>query len=138
MPQTDPATFVSPAPDDRCPCLSGLVFGECCGRLLTGEANAPTAVQLMRSRYTAFVTGDAGYLLATWHPSTRPAELDLDPSIRWLRLEVVRSERGGPLDRDGVVEFVAFFRHDGERGEQHEVSRFERSGGRWQYVNAVE
>jgi len=91
----------------------------------------------MRSRYSAFVVGDAGYLLATWHPSTRPADLDLDPTMRWYRLDVLRRERGGPLDHDGVVEFRAFFRHDGARGELHEVSSFVREGRRWLYVAAL-
>ncbi|MET0725475.1 MAG: YchJ family metal-binding protein, partial [Leifsonia sp.] len=53
--------------DDRCPCLSGEAYGSCCGRFHAG-AVAPTAVQLMRSRYSAFVVGDAAYLLDTWHP----------------------------------------------------------------------
>ncbi|WP_448004344.1 YchJ family protein [Agromyces bauzanensis] len=122
---------------DRCPCLSGERFGECCGRFLAGTADAPTAEQLMRSRYSAFVVGDSAYLLATWHPSTRPAELELDPALRWYRLDLVRRERGGPLDRDGVVEFRARYRHDGERGELHEVSTFVRQDGRWRYVAAA-
>ncbi len=133
-PPTD--EIVRPQPTDRCPCLSGEQFGECCGRFLTG-ADAPTAEQLMRSRYSAFVVGDTGYLLATWHPSTRPAELRLDPAMRWIRLDIVRRERGGPLDRDGVVEFRALYRRDGERGELHEVSTFVREGGRWRYVAAA-
>ncbi|MFE6966053.1 YchJ family protein [Agromyces sp. NPDC057679] len=137
MPEAVPARFPSPDPGERCPCLSGLTFGECCRRHLTGASPAPTAVQLMRSRYTAFATGDADYLLATWHPSTRPTGLELDPSIRWYRLDVLRAERGGPLDRDGIVEFAAFYRHEGERGEQHEVSRFERTHEGWRYVDAV-
>lgn len=122
---------------DRCPCLSGLTFGECCGPFLEGVTHAPTAVQLMRSRYAAFVVGDAAYLLATWHPSTRPPALELDPAMRWYRLDIVRRDRGGPLDRDGVVEFRAFYRLDGERGEQHEVSTFVREAGRWRYVAAL-
>ena len=129
--------FPSPSPTDRCPCLSGEVFGACCGRFLGGEADAPTAEQLMRSRYSAFVVGDAAYLLATWHPSTRPAELELDPAMRWFRLDVVRRERGGPLDRDGIVEFRVFHRYDGARDEQHEVSAFVREGRRWSYVGPV-
>ena len=88
-------------------------------------------------RLPAFVVGDAGYLLATWHPSTRPADLDLDPTMRWYRLDVLRRERGGPLDHDGVVEFRAFFRHDGARGELHEVSSFVREDRRWLYVAAL-
>lgn len=129
--------FPAPSPGDRCPCLSGEVFGACCGPFLAGEADAPTAVQLMRSRYTAFVVGDGAYLLATWHPSTRPDHLDLDPSMRWYRLDVLRRERGGPLDRDGLVEFRAFSRHGTDRGELHEVSTFAREGKRWRYVSAI-
>lgn len=127
----------APAGDDRCPCLSGDVFGSCCEPFLLARAEAPTAEQLMRSRYTAFVVGDADHLLRTWHPSTRPAELDLDPSIRWYRLDVLHRERGGPLDAEGVVEFRAYSRHEGARHEQHEVSRFIRERRRWWYVSGL-
>jgi len=132
-----PAAFPSPGPADRCPCHSGLSFGECCGPLLTGVATAPTAVQLMRSRYTAYVTGDVAYLLATWHPSTRPAVLELDPDLAWRSLEVIRTERGGPLDREGVVEFAARYAVGTERGVLHETSRFVRED-RWRYVDAID
>jgi len=134
---TPPTGFPSPLPNDRCPCLSGSPYGECCAPYLAGAAEAPTAVQLMRSRYTAYVVGDRSYLLATWHPSTRPTRLELDPAVRWYRLDVEHRERGGPLDGDGIVEFRAFYRHDGDRGEQHETSRFLREGGRWRYVDAA-
>ena len=77
---TPPTGFPSPLPNDRCPCLSGSPYGECCAPFLAGAADAPTAVQLMRSRYTAYVVGDRSYLLATWHPSTRPTRLELDPA----------------------------------------------------------
>ncbi|WP_430646672.1 YchJ family protein [Agromyces sp. GXS1127] len=128
--------FDTPAAADRCPCGSGNVHGECCGPLLGGGA-APTAVQLMRSRYTAFVVGDVAYLLATWHPSTRPDALELDPDVHWRSLEIIRTERGGPLDRDGVVEFAARYRVGAERGVQRETSRFVRTD-RWRYVDAVD
>lgn len=134
---TAPDAFPQPLPTERCPCLSGEAFSECCDRFLSGAADAPTAVQLMRSRYSAFVVGDTEYLLATWHPSTRPIVLELDPAIRWLRLDIIRREQGGPLDRDGIVEFRASYRRDGERGEQHEASSFVREGGRWRYVGAI-
>ena len=49
---------------------------------------APDAESLMRSRYTAFVQQRADYLLATWHASTRPAELDFEPGLKWLGLDV--------------------------------------------------
>ncbi len=91
----------------------------------------------MRSRYSAFVLLDAGYLLRTWYPGTRPAGLDLDPAVQWRRLDILSTTRGGPLDRDGVVEFAAHFRHDGERGVQHETSRFVREDRRWYYVDGT-
>ena len=80
--------------DDRCPCSSGEVYGACCGRFLgefvaSGTLTAPTPEQLMRSRFTAFATGNAAYLLASWHPSTRPATLELEDDIRWYRLDIL-------------------------------------------------
>lgn len=67
----------------------------------------------MRSRYSAFAVGDAEYLLRTWHPGSRPHSLELDSEQRWVRLDIVRTVRGDLLDVDGVVEFTAYFRHDG-------------------------
>lgn len=121
----------------NCPCLSGEHYAGCCGRFHRGEADAPTAEQLMRSRYSAFVVGDAGYLLRTWHPDTRPAGLELDPGMQWRRLDILSTSRGGPLDHEGVVEFAAHYRHDGERGVQREASRFVREGRRWYYLDGV-
>lgn len=89
----------------------------------------------MRSRFSAFALGDASYLLRSWHPSTRPSELTLDAGLRWYRLDIERTERGGPFDTDGVVEFVAHYKGD-ERGSLHEVSRFVREGRDWFYVDA--
>lgn len=89
----------------------------------------------MRSRFTAFATGNASYLLATWHPRTRPAELELDPEQRWYRLDITRTERGGVGDPDGLVEFRAWYRHPDGAGDQHEVSRFRRGDAHWFYVD---
>jgi SEC-C motif-containing protein len=119
----------------RCPCLSGDRYDDCCGRLHRREADAATAERLMRSRYSAFVVGDAGYLLQTWHPRTRPKMLELDPGVRWYRLDILRTARGGLLDADGTVEFRAFYREDSGAGQQHELSRFQRDGGRWRYLD---
>ena len=118
----------------RCPCLSGETYDACCGPLHQGLP-APTAERLMRSRFSAFAFGDAAYLLRSWHPSTRPSELTLDPGLRWYRLDIERTERGGPFDTDGIVEFVAFFKGT-ERGSLHETSRFVREVRDWFYVDA--
>jgi SEC-C motif-containing protein len=87
----------------------------------------------MRSRYSAFVRGQADYLLATWHPSTRPATLELEPGVKWLGLEVRRHRR---LDETRAeVEFVARSRLAGRGQRLHETSRFVQEGGRWYYVD---
>jgi SEC-C motif-containing protein len=129
------------ADDARCPCLSGETYGACCGRLHRGEAVAATAEALMRSRFSAFAVGDAGYLLRTWHPSTRPAALDLDDTLRWYRLDILATARGGLLDTEGMVEFVAHHKVPGVRGSagsQHERSRFSKDTGAWTYVDGVD
>ncbi len=92
----------------------------------------------MRSRYSAFVVGDDGYLLRTWHPRTRPDAVELDPSVRWMRLDIDRTERGALFDTTGIVEFTAHSRQDGRRAQQHEISRFEKVTGAWLYLDAVD
>ena len=91
----------------------------------------------MRSRFSAFALGDEDYLLRSWAPATRPREVGLDPGTRWTVLEVVGTARGGLLDSDGEVEFVAHYRADGKRGEMRERSRFVRSDGAWVYLEAL-
>jgi SEC-C motif-containing protein len=121
----------------RCPCLSGLSYDTCCGRLHSGAAVAQTAEQLMRSRFSAFAVSDPAYLLETWHPTTRPATLELDPDRHWYRLDILATRDGGPFDRTGVVEFEAYHRGPAGSGTQREVSRFTREDRRWLYVDGI-
>lgn len=118
-----------------CPCGLGEPYDDCCGPLHRGDREAATAEQLMRSRYSAFAVGDADYLLRTWHPTTRPEELDLDPAQRWLRLEIVDRTGGGPFDTEGTVDFRAHYRHRGATSALAEHSRFTREGKTWLYVD---
>lgn len=89
----------------------------------------------MRSRYAAFERRDAAWLLGTWHPSTRPAALELSPATVWRGLQIVDTVDGGPDDDSGVVEFRAAYIDDGRYGMLHERSRFVREGGRWYYLD---
>lgn len=88
----------------------------------------------MRSRFSAFAERDEAYLLRSWHPATRPDRVDFDPRTRWVRLEIVREENGGPADGKGTVEFRAHYLDGSAPGELHEVSRFARHDGDWVYV----
>jgi SEC-C motif-containing protein len=88
----------------------------------------------MRSRYTAYVRGLTGYLLDTWHPSTRPAAIEPDPAgHRWLGL-TVKHHRAIDADHAEVA-FVAVAKVDGRAHRLVETSRFVREGGRWYYVD---
>lgn len=112
-----------------CPCGGG-AYDACCGPIVRNERAAETAEELMRSRYAAFVVGDADHLFRSWHPRTRPEEVTAS-GPRWTGLEILDVAGGGPEDDAGEVEFRASY--DG--GALHERSRFERRAGRWVYVD---
>ena len=124
-----------------CPCGrvdargKACTFTACCGRYLDHDTPAPDAESLMRSRYSAFVLGRGDYLAASWHASTRPADLALEPGVKWLGLEVKRHR---VLDADHAeVEFVARSRVAGRGQRLHETSRFVREGGQWYYLDGI-
>ena len=89
----------------------------------------------MRSRYSAFVLGLRDYLLASWHASTRPAELELatTPPTKWLGLEIRNHQT--TTDDAATVEFVARYKIGGRAHRLHETSRFVREDGRWYYLD---
>jgi SEC-C motif-containing protein len=113
-------------------------FAACCGRYLDGPAAAPTALELMRSRYTAFVLGRTDYLRATWDPATRPVDLDVNADApdapRWLGLQIRRFESQD--EHHAIVEFVARYKQAGRAYRLHEVSRFVCDDDkRWRYID---
>jgi len=91
----------------------------------------------MRSRYTAYVAHDQNYLLATWHPTTRPPSIDFSTDVEWHGLSVI-SAAGSGLDPSGSVEFKARFRRGDAHLELHELSSFVLESGRWFYVEGVD
>lgn len=113
-------------------------FDACCGRYIDGGAAAPTALELMRSRYSAYVLGDSHYLRDTWAPQTCPADLDADTDApdapRWLGLQI---KRFTPVDESHAeVEFVARYKVGGKAHRLHESSRFLKGDdARWRYVD---
>jgi SEC-C motif-containing protein len=121
-----------------CPCGSKKALDACCGALIAG-APAPTAEALMRSRYTAYATGNVDYLQRT---SGGEALVAFDagsvkrsmPETEWLGLEILATEAGGPDDDAGTVTFRARFRENGRARVLEERSQFRRLGGAWRYV----
>lgn len=89
----------------------------------------------MRSRYSAFVLGLESYLLTSWHPSTRPAELDVStpPQPKWIGLKVL--DKAMQDAEHGTVHFLARCRVGGKAERLEENSRFVRENGRWYYLD---
>ena len=92
----------------------------------------------MRSRYSAYVLGLTDYLLATWHPSTRPASIEASPQgLTWLGLQVRSFEVQDATH--STVEFVARSKQGGRAHRMHEKSRFffesTDKSGFWFYVD---
>lgn len=119
-------------PTTNCPCDSGLNYTHCCQPLHHGQA-AKSAEALMRSRYSAYVLHLEAYILATWHPDTRPDALDLSQDhMKWLGLQVLRAETTSPTT--ATVEFIARYKVGGMRAERmHEMSEFVYTDA-WYYV----
>ncbi|MEI6559446.1 MAG: YchJ family metal-binding protein [Rhodospirillaceae bacterium] len=120
-----------------CPCGSGRGLDECCGPLLAG-APAPSAEALMRSRYSAFVTGTLDHIDRSHAREARDefdrleAERVVDEA-KWLGLEIRRVVAGGAGDETGEVEFVVRYRRRGQTYAQHELASFCREDGLWKY-----
>ncbi len=118
-----------------CPCGTAKNFSDCCARYIDAGLHAPTAEALMRSRYTAYTLLRENYLLATWHPSTRPSVLGIAEEVptKWRGLEI---KRHAQLDAEhAIVEFVALYKVNGRAHRLREVSHFVREDGRWFYVD---
>ena len=87
----------------------------------------------MRSRYSAYVKKLESYLLATWHPDTRPAGIVFDEGAKWLGLEIKNyAQESADI---ATVEFVARFRIAGRAHRLHEISRFVFEEGKWFYLD---
>lgn len=104
---------------------------------MSDEVQAKTPEKLMRSRYSAYALGGYGvYLLSTWWPASAREHNAIqlsEKSVIWQRLDVLKKFQQGD---SGVVEFKASFLNEaGDSEVIHEVSNFQRSDGRWYYVD---
>src|SRR3546814_18170002 len=80
-----------PSSSSPCPCGNTAGYTACCGRWHHGALHLmePYATSLMRSRYTAFVLYELGYLLDTWHSRTPHGKMEATSRRRkWLGLEL--------------------------------------------------
>lgn len=123
-----------------CPCGSALFFAKCCQPYHEGGNVAPTAEALLRSRYSAFVTGAVDYILDTHHPETRDQikreeVLDWSKNSEWLSLTIHTVERGTKNDDDGVIDFTARYGQGGRSVDHREKSEFRKKDGVWYFYD---
>ncbi|MDN3672826.1 YchJ family metal-binding protein [Flavobacterium branchiarum] len=120
--------------NSKCFCDTGLSFDDCCGLYLKINQKAPTALALMRSRFSAYVIKDADYLLATTHSSERKYYsiediLKWATTNEWQRLEIINFT-------ETTVEFKAYFLDENKQPQIHyEFSTFKQENGAWYYVD---
>lgn len=117
-----------------CCCGNNVSFENCCKPYIKGIKNAPTAETLMRSRYSAFATGAADYLVNTTHISKRRFHNKKDivawsQSNKWLKLEVLGST-------ENTVTFKAYYLDENLKAQVHyEHSTFKLENEKWFYVD---
>lgn len=118
-----------------CPCGTQNSYEECCGLFHAGEADAPTAEKLMRSRYCAFVKKEYDYLESTLDPQTS-LDFDHEGNRAWadrmdlFKLEILRAEENG---NKAIIEFKAHYREGGAELVHHEISKFRKQAGVWYF-----
>ncbi len=127
--------------NQACPCGSGSNFADCCEPIINGTRESQTAEELMRARYSAFVTRAIDFIVASTHSRTRK-EIDLDfvrewsETSTWRGLEILETKVVN--ENKAFVSFEARFAQKGEDQTHREKSVFERENGQWRFVTGDE
>ncbi len=126
----------------QCPCQSGVNFDRCCEPIINGLRQAETAEQLMRARYTAHTQVQMDFIAKTHDPKTKKNvdlkdSRDWAESTKWMGLEIIKTNQGGPDDEFGTVEFKASFETNDGLQFHHELSEFRNRDGAWFYSDST-
>ena len=127
--------------NQTCPCGSGSSFETCCEPIIKGERESETAEELMRARYSAFVTGAIDFIVSSTHTRTRN-EIDLSfirewsQSSTWRGLQIIETKSVD--DSKAFVSFEAQYTQGGQDHSHREKSVFEREDGEWRFVTGDE
>ena len=118
---------------EKCYCKSGKNFTLCCQPILRVDIVPNTALELMRSRYSAYCLGDVNYLQATTHDHTWSDEelkfiQDWADKSLWQHLEIVEYA-------EEMVEFKAYYIFEGKQHLHHERSSFKKVNDIYKYLD---
>lgn len=125
--------------ENRCPCCSGKEYDKCCKPF--HEGNLPeNALQLMRSRYSAYVLNIPDYIVATTHPanphysedkfSWKRSISEFSKNSSFNKLEILDFKEKDTL---ATVTFTAYVFQGTHDATFTEKSYFEKMNGRWLY-----
>ena len=126
---------------NKCFCGSDDTFKQCCKPIIDRTQPAPTAQDLMRSRYSAYVIVASQYLIDSTHISQRAnySKTDIEAWAKeshWQKLEIIECKKGLFDDLVGEVEFKAYYRNSKNIIQiHHEKSVFRKENGDWFYVS---
>ncbi len=122
-----------------CPCKSGKNYTECCSLYHHG-ISAANALQLMRSRYSAYALGQVDYIIETTHPKNRQYKSDFKSwrhellafctQTHFQNLEILDFIDG---QNKAYVSFFARLQQHGRDASFKEKSYFEKVNGKWMY-----
>lgn len=121
--------------NDSCPCCSGENFGLCCKMIIDDISLATSPIQIMRSRFTAYVIRNENHLLRSWYIQTRPETISFPHDSIWLDLRILNHSVDTATNEKGTVSYIARFIEDGKLISLTENSNFILSNGKWYYVD---
>ncbi len=122
-----------------CPCSSTKLYADCCGLYHSGKERPGSAEALMRSRYSAYATGEIEYLLKTI-PLIERRNFDIKAAKQWSEesewtgLEILSSKESKDGKRT-TIEFKAKFKIKDEEHVHAERAYFEKTQGRWFFLD---
>lgn len=127
----------------KCYCGKKILFSLCCGAIHNAERKAETAEELMRSRYSAFATANGNFLRKSHSIKTidrfkKEESVRWSKSVKWQKLEIIRTINGGKNDSTGIVEFRAHYKHNFLCYSIHERSIFLKENGKWYYLEGMQ
>ena len=111
----------------KCYCCSGKDYDKCCKPFLEKLSYPKTPLQLMRSRYSAFVSLNFSYLEeSAINQKFDNDEINWAKSIKWEKLKIIKAKKN-------IVEFKAYYSKDDKKYILHEKSSFINKNGKWLY-----
>ncbi|MBI9101968.1 MAG: YchJ family protein [Spirochaetales bacterium] len=122
----------------NCHCGNPIEFEKCCEPYIKGMLNPPTAEDLMRARYSAYVTGDIDFIEST-HSLDQRDGVDVEETRKWSQesdwkgLQILGTKKGKANDNEGSVEFKATYVQNGMTNIHHEMSTFKKVDGKWYF-----